>query len=170
MKNNLTKRWIIVSLIWIGLMIHIYVNNIFIDKIKILQKKAAIFKKETTFVKNHSTRIASVLKMKSTIFKKVESLKLGLLSLKHHFRSIALNFHLNNMKISYNTDIGKKGILPISVSFNCIPNDAVKWLNVVQKECPYIRFRHVTIERDSNQNTAQFTILLYYRYVINSDE
>ncbi len=170
MTEKLKKRWTIVCVVWIGALILTFVNNIQIDHIIVAREKAEILQKDQIFWNKNAENINNILKKWESAFQHVESLKLGLLSVENQLVALAGQKGLANVKISTRSDQGTEMGVPADISFKGPFNGAMKWLNTLEKDYPFLPLQRLAIKVDDAETKSEFNASFYYRYQIIGQE
>ena len=169
-KDNLQKRWVLAGLAWVGALLLVLGNAAFINQILEARSKTYSLQKDAEFLKGHSEDISAVMKEKTGLRQRVETLSLGLLTLEGELRRLATDQGLVEVKIESARDEDQGDRVPVKVSFEGGLSRIVKWLEAVSKDRPYLILSQVELEANTPQARAKGKILLQYRYETSSPE
>ena len=164
MTDNLKNRWIIVGLIWVGVLILTYWNTGEIDLINHAKENKEVLLRDRQFMKDNSENISNMLKKGELAFQSVESVKLGLLSVKTQLLSLATNNGLTDVKMDAHPDKGDDSGIPVELSFKGSFEDAMAWLNILEQDYPYLKTTRLKILIDQSNKQNEFDLSFYYRY------
>lgn len=170
MKYKTNKRWIIVGLIWGGVLVITCWNVNSMDRGGNPQEKGEISRAEIQFLKYNSENISRVLGKKASFHKSVESLKLGLLSVENQLHGLAVKCHLQEIRLEKQPVGASQENMLIELSFQGSLESTLKLLNIIQKDYPYLLIKQVKITPRQPENKIRFQILFNYRYRIASVE
>jgi hypothetical protein len=169
MKDKISKRWVVVGLIWAGVIFLTWWNIDTMDRIKSPRERREISHLERQFVQYHSENISSVLKKRALFFQSIESLKLGCLSVENQLRSLAAAYDLNAFKTECQPGEDNTESMPVKLSFQGSSERALRLLGVLQKDHPYLLIKQVEMIPYDQAGNIKFRILFSYRYRIASE-
>ena len=164
MTDNLKNRWIIIGLIWVGVLILTYWNRGEIDLINHAKENKEVLLRDRQFIKDNAENISNMLKKGALAFQRVESVKLGLLSVKTQLLSLATNNGLTDVKMDAHPDKGDDSGIPVELSFKGSFEDAMAWLNIFEHDYPYLKTSRLKILIDQSNKQNEFDLSFYYRY------
>ena len=95
MRGKFKNRWIMVGLVWVGVLMIDLWNIEKIDQIREIRTQREIFLRDQQFWNNNAKNISQILQRYSSFTQNVESLKLGLLQLENDLKVSALSLGLN---------------------------------------------------------------------------
>ena len=164
MTDSLKNRWIIVGLIWVGVLILTYWNSDEIDLINHAKENEEILLRDRQFWKDNAENISGILKKGELAFHRVESVKLGLLSVKNQMISLATKNGLTDVKMDGQPDKGDESGIPVELSFKGSFEGAMAWLDVFEQDYPYLKAKSLKIVIDQSNKQTEFDLSFYYRY------
>ena len=167
-KDNFRKRWIIVGIIWAGVLILTCWNVNKVGPIVYNRIEDDIFMKDSQFWKYNAKNISKIMKNKKLICQPVESLKIGLLSVENNLKSLVSKYDFYGLKIDSSIVKASDGRMPINLVFYGSFEKVLQWLRAVQDNYPYIPVGRIEILFNQGAKRAEYHILLYYRYEISS--
>lgn len=169
MKDKINKRWAVVGLIWAGIIFLTWWNIDTMDRTRSPRERIDISHTEMQFVQYNSENISSVLKKRALFCQPIESLKLGSLSVENQLRSLATEYDLKEFKTECQPAEDNQGSMPIKLSFQGPFKRALKFLDVLQKDYPYLPIKQVEMIPYELEDKIKFRILINYRYRISSE-
>ncbi len=170
MKVNLTIRWIIIAVIWTGSLMLTYWNVNKISRISIEIEKEEVFKMDDLFWNYNSGNISQILTKRDSLILPVESIRLGLLTVRNKLTRMTTKYDFNEIQIENNPEqTGGPGI-PIKIQFEGPFKSILPWLNALKIDFPYLVAKHVKITADPVSEQAIFQIWLYLRYKFSDSE
>lgn len=170
MRGKFKHRWIMVGLVWTGvLMIHFW-NIEQIDRTREIRAQREIFLRDQQFWNNKADNISQILQRYSSFTQNVESLKLGLLQLENSLRASALSLGLKEVNFSSQTEETGEGIMPVKLVFNGTFKAASQWLDKLQTDLPCLSIQNIKISLDPLSEQAKFQVSINYRYNLSFAE
>jgi len=167
-KDNFRKRWIMVGIIWAGVLILTCWNVNKVGTIVYNRIENEIFMKDFQFWKYNAGNISKIMNNKKLICQPVESLKIGLLSVENNLKSLVSKYDFYSLKIDSSISKASYGRMPINLRFQGSFEKVLQWLRAVQDNYPYIPVGRIEISFNQGAKRAEYHILLYYRYEISS--
>ena len=160
----------IIGLAWTGVLLIHFLNIEKMDQIRDQREQGEILMRDQQFWNNNADNISQVLQRYSSFSQKVESLKLGLLRLEDHLRGSALNSGLKGVTFTRQPEIAAEGITPIKLSFIGTFAEAVRWLDMLQKDLPCLRIQDIKISLDPLAEQTTFQVSINYHYTVSDAE
>ena len=170
MKNTLTDKWIIVGAVWFVTLGLTYWNVVKIDSIIPARDREEIYQMDELFWKYNSNNISKILEEKERLFHPTESLKLGLIAVENQLRLKAEKYHIKDFSVVSHPNRGDGERMPVSFSYRGSFKETVQWLDMLEKEFPFMPIQKITISTNPPGTEAKFQIFLMYRYTIVTSE
>lgn len=167
MTDNLKNRWIILGLIWVGVFILTYRNSKEINFINLAKKNEEILMRDQQFWRDNSENISIILKKGESAVQRIESVKLGLLSVKNELMTLAIKNGLTHVNMEGMSDKSTESDIPVEISFKGSFEGAMAWLNAFDQDYPYLKAKSLKILVDRSKKQADFNISFSYRYRIS---
>ena len=170
MQGKFKNRWIMVGLVWAGVLMIDLWNIEKIDQVREVRAQREIFLRDQQFWDNNVKNISQILQQYSSFTQSVESLKLGLLQLENNLMASALSLGLKEVKCITQTEIAGEGKVPIKLDFNGTFKAASQWLDELQKDLPCVYIQNIKVSLDPLAEQAKFQISINYRYTLSLAE
>jgi hypothetical protein len=166
MRNAFKQRWIMVGLIWAGVIsVHLW-NSAEIDQIRTIRDQREIYLMDNRFWQDNADHIAQIMQQYASLTQSIDSLKLGLLNLENNLRARALSLGLEKVEFLNQPEMAQEGIMPVRVFFQGSFKDVLQWLDVLHKDFAYVQIRNVKIVLDPSATQAKFQVSMHYRYLL----
>jgi hypothetical protein len=170
MRGKFKNRWIMVGLVWAGVLMIDFWNIQQIDQIREIRAQREIFLRDQQFWNNNAKNISQILHRYSSISQRVDSLKLGLLQLENNLKTSALSLGLKEVKYVSQTEMAGEGMVPIKLIFTGTFEAAGQWLDKLQKDLPCVYIRNIKVSLDPLAEQAKFQVSINYRYSLSLAE
>jgi hypothetical protein len=170
MRGKYKNRWIMVGLVWAGVLMVDYWNIDQIDQIREIRTQREIFLRDRQFWQNNVNNISQILQRYSSFTQSVESLKLGLLQLENNLKASALSMGLKEVKYNSQTEMAGEGMVPIKLVFTGTFKAAGQWLDRLHKDLPCVYVRNIKVTLDPLAERAKFQVSINYRYTLSLAE
>jgi hypothetical protein len=170
MRGKFKNRWIMVGLVWAGVLMIDLWNIEKIDQIREIRTQREIFLRDQQFWNNNAKNISQILQRYSSFTQNVESLKLGLLQLENDLKAGALSLGLKEVKFISQTEMAGEGRVPIKLVFNGTFKAASQWLDTLQKDFPCVGIQNIKVSLDPLAEQAKFQVSINYRYNLSLAE
>ena len=167
MKKYIKNRWFIVCCIWICVVILTCWNITSINRIIDLRKKIINFNENKNFTITNNKKIEEVSNRKDGLYQIVASLQFGFLSAENYLETLSKTYNQTDMKIKYDKDISNSlsmGDTHINISFSSSLPDLIKYLNQLENNCSYLTPVKVKACFTDKYKTAQYEVVLLYKY------
>ena len=168
MKYDLKKRWTIVVLIWSGAFILTCWNVNRIDTIIQSGKTYEELRLDEQFCKYNARNISDTLKKSESFFQPVESRNIGLLCIQAQLETLASKYAFGEVRVKAGVGAAVGQSIPIDLHFTGSFERAVKYLEILQKNYPYMPVTKVRITVDQPGKPVSFNVFLKYRYRISA--
>jgi hypothetical protein len=170
MRGKFKNRWIMVGLVWGGVLLVNFWNIEKIDQIREIREQREIFLRDQQFWNNNAKHISQILQRYSSFTQNVESLQLGLLRLENNLKISALSLGLKEVKFIGQPEMAGEGITPIKLSFIGPFRNASQWLDKLQKDLPCIWIQNIKVLLEPLAVQAKFQVSINYRYSLSLAE
>ncbi len=160
------KKWIIIGVAWLSVIIITQVNITLKNQIVEAKEKKILLRLDEKFLRDHFEDIEKILKKEEKINHSVESLKLGLLSIESELKTLAARHGIHSFKMDGQPDDSGDGLIPVIFSGKGYLIDLIDYLNVVKKDHVYLPVTKVMIDIEEPTDLAGFKIFINYRYKI----
>lgn len=164
MKGPFQNRWILAGIIWVGALYLIYWNTSLMADIKRNQEKAVYAQADNRFLESSGEKISEVIRKRETYRQSVISPKFGLLSLEEQIDGFTGHYGLSHVKINILSDQPGNDSVPVHLSFQGTIENAVRFLDRLQKDSPYLFIDKATIKMDEERKEIHFSISMIYMY------
>jgi hypothetical protein len=169
-RGKFKNRWIMVGLVWAGVLMIDLWNIEKIDQIREIRTQREIFLRDQQFWNNNAKNISQILQRYSSFTQNVESLKLGLLQLENDLKAGALSLGLKEVKFISQMEMAGEGRVPIKLVFNGTFKAASQWLDTLQKDFPCVGIQNIKVSLDPLAEQAKFQVSINYRYNLSLAE
>jgi hypothetical protein len=169
-QGKFKSRWIMVGLVWAGVLMIDLWNIEKIDQIREIRTQREIFLRDQQFWNNNAKNISQILQRYSSFTQNVESLKLGLLQLENDLKAGALSLGLKEVKFISQMEMAGEGRVPIKLVFNGTFKATSQWLDTLQKDFPCVGIQNIKVSLDPLAEQAKFQVSINYRYNLSLAE
>jgi hypothetical protein len=170
MRGKFKNRWIMVGLVWAGVLVIDFWNIEQIHQVREIRAQREIFLRDQQFWNNNGNNISQILQRYSSFTQSVESLKLGLLQLENNLKTSAVSLGLKEVKYISQTEMAGEGMVPIKLVFIGTFKAAGQWLDKLQKDLPCVYIQNIKISLDPLAEQAKFQLSINYRYTLSHTE
>jgi hypothetical protein len=170
MKNSFTNKWIIIGAVWLSTLGLTYWNVIKIDTIIPAREREEIYQIDELFWKYNANNISKILKEKAGLSHSTESLKLGLIAIENRLREKTEKYHFEDFSVVNHPNKGDGDRMPVNLSYRGSLKGTVQWLDLLEKEFPFMPVQKIIISTNPPAKEAKVQILLMYRYNIITSE
>jgi hypothetical protein len=166
MTSKIKSRWILLLLIWLGVIYLSFANSETISAIVSNREKMEVLRLDREFWIEHSSNISRVLRQRKALNNEIESLNLGLVSLNGIINMLGDKYGLSELKLQIDPKGSQGNSIPVSLSFNSPLRNGIDALSTIQADYPFLSFQKVKILMEDKQNQAKFDLLINYRYLV----
>lgn len=131
MKDSLNKRWLWVCLFWAAAMVGVVWNHHKVEGILGARAHNENLRKELLFQQQYARRLEQILKAHDQLYMPVESVQLGVLSIKNALIELAGVLALNDLRVSVSADRGDERNVPLKVSFRGAFENTLLFLSAI---------------------------------------
>ncbi len=169
-KNRITRNWIAVGVIWIGVLVLTHFNSQAVEQIKTNRAAMESMRMDGIFLKNNFKKISRVLNRRTALHKSIDSLQIELVALENMLRLRAKEQGLSNFQI-----IGEpinSGIDQVSLKFNATGKyrEMALWLETLENEVSYLIVNQVDMQTDAGTKERAFSLSIEFRYKLASED
>jgi len=168
MKDQMQNRWMVVGLIWAGVLCFLYWNGRLMTNIHRNQAHALYAKADKRFLDSNGPEIDQLIRKKEAFHHTVASLKLGLLMVEDQLNTLMARHALYDVKINMPPGQQENDSVPIHLTFKGSIDNTLQFLDTLQKKFSYFTVDKAALRMDKSQQEISFTILLTYRYKVAS--
>ena len=161
MTNRISKRWLVVGVIWVTALAVNYWNLSEMSRIRKAREQKVFLTMDQQFLRAHSEEIARSLKKREALFRSAEALNLGLLTVENELGAVAAKYDLTKVDGSS---------IPMVMSCEGPLKKVVECLESLRKDCAYAPVTRVKIEIAGQGAPANCEFWLNYRYRIANPE
>lgn len=165
MRTALKIRWLFVGCIWLATLVLTYWNSIKIDDIASMRESNERLRKEMLFQRRNADELMQVGASHQALYMPVESLALGIVSIKSHLHSLSAAFDLAQVQVKNDITQATEEHIPLNFSARGSFDKAVAFLTVLQKY-PYLPVIRTDIKVVNEQGDIEMTVALDFRYSI----
>jgi len=166
MTGLMTKRWIVVGMVWCGIVYLSYANHQVIQHIKQQQYKIEQEKLDGRFINRHFDTVIKTMKQGTLLEQKVESVQLGVLAAEDLLISAAIDLDLMGPGVQRGQTPIYGNSVQLTASFYGSMDKALQWIDIFENEFPYISVTRIEMNEDPVQNTFRYQVVLVYRYSV----
>jgi hypothetical protein len=169
MKDRFKRKWFIVGLIWsIALTVTIW-NHYKVDSIIATRINNEIARKEFVFHRQKELKLNQILNVHSKLHMTVESLQIGLLTVKGIFRDMVSMLNLKNMNMVTQRIPHTADSVPVNLSFRGPFEKAVVFLSILNGYA-CLPVHHVKINLDKKTGEVQVNLSMHFRFKLVADD
>jgi hypothetical protein len=170
MKNQLTRKWIAVGIVWAGALIMTYLNLKMIQQIEVKQESIEFMRRDDTFLKNNFEKVTQVLKQRASLHKSIDSLQIELLSIENRIRSLAQNKGLSEIRLASDQAAIQWDRIPLDLYVTGTYRDLVFWLQTLESDAPFLVVTRVKMAEKRDEEGYNFQVGIDFRFTIAGDE
>jgi len=163
-KNKLTRNWIAVGIIWIGVLVLTYLNSQTIQQIKSNQANIESMRMDSVFLKNNFEKITRVLTQRASLHKTIDSLPIELLSLDNMLKSRANKQGLSKFRMEPDPTTRRADQVSLKIQVTGTYRQMALWLRALENEVPYLIVTRVRMLEDSDTKGYAFRLNMDFRY------
>ena len=164
MRDPFQIRWLVTGIIWAVALFLIYWNGNLMADIRRNQEKTVYAQADNRFLESRAKKISEVIRKKGTYRQSIISLKFGLLSLEEQIDTITGYYGLSDTKINILSDQPGNDSVLIQLSFLGTIENAVRFLDMLQKDSPYLFIDKAAIKMDEEKKEIHFSFSMIYMY------
>ena len=138
MKKNLKNRWLIVGAVWLAALSLTVWNVIRVDGISSAQQTNDRLQREKAFQQRHHDQLKHVETVYDSLFLNVESLNLGLITLRGDVLALAAAFGMTEAILSSDPAQASEDQIPLTLRVRGPFRKTAEFLSVLEK-IPYLR-------------------------------
>jgi len=167
-KNRITRHWIAVGVIWIGVFVLTHFNSQAVQQIKTNRAALESMRMDTVFLKNNFDKISRVLTQRTAMHKSIDSLQIELVALENMLRVRAKEQGMSNL--STEGEPSSKGMDLVSLKFGVSGTyrQMTLWLRQLENEVPYLVVTQVSMLTAEGAKEHVFSIQFDFRYKLTS--
>ncbi len=165
MKSSLKIRWLIVGCVWLATVGLTYWNINKIEDVASVRDTNERLRKEMLFQRRNVEKLKRVTGTHQALFLPVESVALGIVSVKSHLHSLAAAFDLAQVHIRDEMTQATEERVPLNFSARGSFEKAVAFLAVLQKY-PHLPTIQTDIKAVNDKGEMEMTVALHFQYSI----
>ncbi len=166
MKDRISKRWLIVVVIWTVALSVNYWNISQMYRIREAREKKVFLAMDEQFLRTHSEEVAESLKKREAFFHSAEALNLGLLTVENELEAMAARYGLGAVEVKGDLSQADGGSVPVVMVCEGSLQKMVECLENLRKDCAYAPVTRVKITVAEPGAPARCELRLNYRYKI----
>jgi hypothetical protein len=170
MTDRISKRWIVVGVIWAAALSINYWNIREMARIAEARERKIFLTMDEQFLRAHSQEISESLKKREAFVRSAEALNLGLLTIEDELGGFAKEYGLTGVSVQSRPDQAEGGRIPVLLSCEGSLRKMVECLEALRRDYAYVPVTKVSIEIESQGAPAKCEISLDYRYRIVTPE
>lgn len=171
MNDSLKKKWIIVSVVWCGVLLISIFNFTEIEYINDKKLKNEVLKMDKQYVIHNSDEIDQIFQEEALMSHTIDSIGIGILVVENQLRQMSTRFNLKDMRLEARSDDNGSQEIPLGLFVSGSLTDMVSMLMQIETACPFLAVNRLDWSKDLNRSKLQFKLLLKYRYVLlDSDQ
>lgn len=164
MTSRIKYKWLLLVFIWAGCFLLCIFNADTVNRILDSREKKEILQRDMTFWKQNKDTISRVIEQQSLLIHEIDSLKMGIVFLNDTFNKLAADFDLADIKVEMDARQSEGNSMPVRASFKCQLKNGLDAIQKIQNEYSFIPFRSVKVVDGKAEKSANFDILLDYKY------
>ena len=170
MKNQLTRNWIAVGVIWAGALTMTYLNVQMIQQIKTKQASIESMFMDDAFLKKNFNKITQVLKQRASLHKPIDSKQIELLSLENRLKSLAQKQNLKEFRLSSDQTTQQGDKVSLELHFSGTYRGLIFWLQALETETPFLVVTGVNMFENKTGEGFRFQVGIDFRFSIIEDD
>ena len=170
MKNQLTRNWIAVGVIWAGALTMTYLNVQTIQQIKTKQASIESMFMDDAFLKKNFNKITQVLKQRASLHKPIDSKQIELLSLENRLKSLAQKQNLKEFRLSSDQTTQQENKISLELQVTGTYPDLIFWLQALETDMSYLVANSVKMSEKKEGQGFRFIVGIEFRFNIIESE
>jgi hypothetical protein len=170
MRDRISKRWLVVGVIWTTALVVNYWNIGEMYRIRETRERKVFLSMDEQFLRAHSEEISESLKKREAFFHSAEALNLGLLTVENELRALAAEYQLTGVEVQSELDRADGGTIPMVFSCKGSLRKMVEWLETLRRDYAYAPITKVKVTIEHSGAPARCEVWLNYRYRIVDPE
>ena len=168
MKDRFKRKWFIVGLIWSIALIATIWNHHKVDAIIATRINNEIARNEFMFHRRKAFKLNQILNVHSKLHMTVESLQIGLLTVKKIFRDMVSMLDLKDMTMVTQSIPRETDSVPVNLSFRGPFEKAVIFLSILNGYA-CLPVHQVKINLDKENGEVQVNLSMHFRFKLVVD-
>ena len=170
MINRISKRWLVVGVIWTAVLSVNYWNIGEMYRIREAREQKVFLAMDEQFLRAHSREIAESLKKREAFFHSAEALNLGLLTMENELEAVAAKYELTGVEVKSDVNQADGSSIPVVMLCEGSLKKVVECLETLRRDCAYAPVTRVKIAVAGPGAPAKCEFRLKYRYRIVNPE
>ncbi len=170
MKNQLTRKWIAVGIVWVGALILTYLNLQMIQQIEAKQESIEFMQRDDTFLRNNFEKVTHVLKQRASLHKSIDSLQIELLSIENRIKSLAQKKGLSEIRLASDQAAIQWDRIPLDLYVTGTYRDLVFWIQAMESDAPFLVVTRVKMAEKRDEDGYNFQVGIDFRFILAEDE
>jgi hypothetical protein len=170
MTSRIQKTWVIVGVIWTGVLCLHFWNVHLMDRIQAARERKELLKMDEQFLAAHQEEITKLLEERGSFYHDTEALSLGLLKVESELRGLANAHGFTEVEVKRQSGETVGGRIPILFSFRGSLKGLIECLEALRSDHAYLPVSRVNVEIGPSEKRARCQALLNYRYRIVARE
>jgi hypothetical protein len=166
MRNRISKRWVVVVLIWAAALFLNYRNIGEMYRIREARDRKVFLTMDRQFLRAHSEEISESLRKREAFFHSAEALNLGLLTVENDLGALAAGYDLTGVQVRSDPKGADDGNIPLVLSYEGSLKRVVECLEALRRDHAYAPVTKVTVAIEGPGAPAKCEVRLNYRYRI----
>ena len=165
MKSKLHMRWMVLSGIWLAALGLTGWNLAKVDRVAEARVAIESLRKEIHFQRFNAQQLEQVAARHEALFLHVESLDLGMVTLRYHLSALTAAFHLQDLVIDAEMNQIAEGRIPCRLSLTGEFENTVGFLTALDAY-PYLMARQTLIAAAPDAHIIRLEMSLFVQYKI----
>jgi Tfp pilus assembly protein PilO len=169
MKDKLTQHWIVIGIIWTGVLAMTYVNLQAIEQIKTRMQSLESSHLQEAFLKRHLDKIAQVRKQRASLYKTIDSDQIEMITLTRALDEATQMQGLSEFRLVNDQTAMQADRIALEIGVTGRYGDLVQWLQEVETHTPFLIVTHVQVETNKNGEGYRFLVSIIFRFTIDGE-
>lgn len=170
MKDKLTRNWIVIGIIWVGVLAMTYFNLQAIEQIKAQEASLESMHLQQAFLRRNFTKITQVLKQRASLHKSIDSDQIELITLTSALEKAARMQGLSGFRLVNDQTAMQADRIALEIGVTGRYGDLIVWLQTVETRTPFLTVTGVQVEENKDGEGYRFLVRIHFRFTISGAE
>lgn len=170
MRDKLTRNWIVVGIIWTGVLAVTYLNLQAIEQIKVKKESLESMYLQQVFLKRNFEKITQVQQQRDLLHKTIDSGQIELITLTNALKRATGMQGLSEFRLVSDQTAMQANRIVLEIGVTGRYGDLIVWLQAVETRTPFLMVTGVQVEKNKDGEGYRFLIRMHFRFTIAGEE
>jgi Tfp pilus assembly protein PilO len=170
MKDKLTRNWMVIGIIWTGVLALTYLNLQAIEQIRVKRESLESRYLQQVFLKRNAEKITRVQQQRALLHKTIDSDQIELITLTNALKRATGMQGLSEFQLANDQTATQADRVALEIGVTGRYGDLIVWLQAVETRTPFLMVTGVAVEKNKDGEGYRFLVRMNFRFTIAGQE